>query len=248
MTAPALRPCEPWSFPSTVTCDDETVKMAATEVLWALSGRRYGFCTVTVHPGLRGCGGCWRVQYRDVNGSAVPYIDSWAGCGHAGPCSCSTLGSEVKVPGPVAELQAVTLDGDSLAVSGAGAQVRVNDWRWVELLGDGLTWPECSSDDTTIVYQRGRAVPAMGELAMGELVEELCRSVAGQTCRLPARIREITRNGVTQAFLDPMDFLDRGRTGLTKVDLFLTAVNPKGLRRGARVYRADAHVNRRIGT
>ena len=39
--------------------------------------------------------------------------------------------------------------------------------------------------------------------------------------------------------LDPQDFLDKGRTGIYQVDLFLRTVNPDGARLRARVFSPD---------
>jgi hypothetical protein len=53
---------------------------------------------------------------------------------------------------------------------------------------------------------------------------------------LPERVQTITRQGVTVGFLDPQDFLEKGRTGITMIDLWLRSVNPRGISRRARMY------------
>jgi hypothetical protein len=58
---------------------------------------------------------------------------------------------------------------------------------------------------------------------------------------LPQRLRDISRDGVSMTFADPMDFLQRGEVGIYEVDLWLASVNPKKIMRRASVYRADHH-------
>jgi hypothetical protein len=62
----------------------------------------------------------------------------------------------------------------------------------------------------------------------------------GDGCILPQRLKEITREGVTMGFADPLEFLDQGRVGIYEVDLWLQSVNPHKIMRRASVYRADA--------
>jgi len=45
--------------------------------------------------------------------------------------------------------------------------------------------------------------------------------------------------GASYTLLDPLTFLDKGRTGVYYVDLFLAAVNPAGLIRRAQVISSD---------
>ena len=51
------------------------------------------------------------------------------------------------------------------------------------------------------------------------------------------------------SWIDPFEMLDKGRTGVYLVDMWLMAENPGGRYRSARIYRADAlPSNRRAGT
>ena len=63
-------------------------------------------------------------------------------------------------------------------------------------------------------------------------------------CRLPRRVTQITRQGVTAMVLDPMSFLNEGKTGLYLCDAFLAAVNPGKLRRRATL--ASPDISRRV--
>jgi hypothetical protein len=52
---------------------------------------------------------------------------------------------------------------------------------------------------------------------------------ADPACRLPARTRDITRQGIAVTLTDPTDLTTGGLTGIPAVDAWLRAVNPAGL-------------------
>ena len=113
---------------------------------------------------------------------------------------------------------------------------------------DGGTWPQCQ--DLTrpidqpgtfgIQYWRGQPVPAAGRRAVALLACELWKACNGSSdCKLPARVQQVQREGISMTMLDSQEFLDKGRTGVTEVDLWLSAVNPYGHRQPAGVYSPD---------
>ena len=66
---------------------------------------------------------------------------------------------------------------------------------------DGVCWPSCHdySDPATafeVVYKRGLPIPAAVQQAVNRLACELARGCAGGDCRLPNRVRSLTRQGV----------------------------------------------------
>jgi hypothetical protein len=264
VTAPALRPCEPWPVLSCGDIEEDTdldaITMAATELLWELSGHRYGFCTVTVRPCARGCLDGWMFQ-RTETGILAPPADYWswstgypvAGCKCGVECGCTYL-PQVFLPGPVAQLLEVRIDGESVAVSGPDAAVRVDAWNRL-VRRDGAAFAGCQdfgADDGPgtlfVTYRRGKDVPVLGQIAMGELMPELARACRGQPCSLSPRARQVTRKGVQEVVNDPTALLDKGLTGLPRVDLFLTAKNPYRLRQRARVFDPMSRRGRRTGT
>lgn len=229
------------SLPDTVTSTHKELAIsAASWVLWKLSGSRYGTCEVTIRP-------C-RARCDDVAGRSLPFVDStsgWVGvlfgCGCSKPsCSC-TAPERVALPNPTREILSVTVDGVVLDPSA----YRLVGRRWLHRL-DGESWPACQDMDLGLDEEgtfgiqlvRGRPVPSMGLIAVAELACELAKSFAGEGCNLPARVTTVTRQGMTFAMLDPMTFLDHGRTGLYNVDLFLATANPSGLRRRSTVHDA----------
>lgn len=216
--------------------------MRASEILWALSGRRwYGEgCTETAT--LR--------STPPMSGTASwPYHTSWGKCacwgwgtwqgGWLWPAMGDYRGQHhaepfaIQLPrSPLASIVSVTVNG-----------VLFTDWRmvragWLERT-DGQAWHTCD-DSTVIVYTFGEAPPAGGRDSAVELGVELAKAKLNlSSCRLPIRTTNVTRQGVTMTILDTMDFLDKGRTGLPGVDLWLAAVNPQATPQAATVWSPD---------
>jgi hypothetical protein len=101
-------------------------------------------------------------------------------------------------------------------------------------------WRAC--DDVTVSYKFGTRPPALGRIAARALADQYILAMSGSDeCALPARVTQVSRQGMSWTLLDPQDFLDKGRTGIYQVDLFLTAVNPDGARLRPRVFSPDLH-------
>ena len=201
----------------------------AVHVLWALSGRQFGVCDTTVRP-------CPNYSQGFGYGPFIPTLDmghwvNWP-CGCIG--SCSVSGPQVvHLPGPVAEIVEVRIGGVPLAESGyqleGNALYRICDsgcqWPRQDLgrpLGESGTW--------SVTYALGIPVPAGVDKLTGQLAREFLNAACGDEdeCRLPRTLVSTTRRGVTNVF-DPSKILAAGKTGLTEVDLWLSAVNPHGL-------------------
>lgn len=216
----------------------------AAEILYALSGRQFGACEITVRPCRQDCsdgrvsglyGYPWTPQL--INGSWVN-----TRCGRCKTdCSCTEV-CELFLPGFVASVSEVKIDGVVLD----DTDYRVDNGRNLVAMGD--CWPKCqdmSLADTevgtfSVTYVKGRPLPVAGQAALGALACELCKACVGDaSCCLPARVTSITRQGYSIAMLDPMEFLKDGRTGVYAVDVWLAAVNPKGRSRYAGVFSPD---------
>lgn len=261
-----LDPCEAW--PVTWTCDiaatdQETLDLAvnvATQILYALTGRQFGFCTVTLRPCRDDCqeapwpGGDWLLwPGRQIWPQPALIAGLWYNltCGTCGTnCSCSTI-SEVTLPAPVTSIVQVRVDGQVL-VTGA---YRVDDNRTLVRI-DGGTWPRCNdlakSDAAvgtwSVTAKFGRAVPDLCQLAVGELACELLRAIRGDDCRLPRQLQSLTRQGVSIQFPNVTELLTEGRLGLYLCDLAITTYNAAGLARQSRTFRVDRPSPRRAGT
>lgn len=237
--------CSAWATPADVpdeyrerVTDDvwERLLMQASEILWALSGRRWygGGCeetaTLRSNPPTAGRGS-W------------PYDRSW------GSCSCWASGTwvddilwpprdwagthvrpvAIHLPrAPITSIEEVTVDGVTLTPD----QYRLTRSGWLERL-DGF-WDVCG-DVTEVTYQFGEPPPEGGVQAVVTLAVQLMLDLVNDNrCRLPQRVTSITRQGISMSMIDPMDFLPDGRTGFYLIDLWLAAVNPLG--RPARGY------------
>lgn len=130
----------------------------------------------------------------------------------------------------------------------------------MERLGpvEGGCWPACQdmlapltgegSDNTWgVTYMKGLPVPAAGRRALAELACELCLACLGDSCcTIPKRVLTLSTEGGTMTMLDPMNFIEKGLTGLYAVDLWIQSVNPKKLARRAAIISPDSLGPRRV--
>lgn len=101
-----------------------------------------------------------------------------------------------------------------------------------------------------MTYEFGSTVTRSAEQAVLRLARQLwleCHPDQGD-CELPERVTSVNREGLSYTIFDPMTFLDKGQTGLPKVDLWLATVNPSRALRPAGVFTPDAPppVNRSV--
>lgn len=241
MTAPDTGTCSPWAETGDVCapCNaydfDEallvdTIQMAS-DILFDLTGRAWpGECTDVIRP----CG------YR--RGDSCGCLDSKV-------CGCRRL-SQLELPGrPVAEVEAVKIDG----VVVDPARYRVDDHRWLVYLPESDSaerqgWPCCqrldladTAEDTwSVTYVHGQAPPTGGRVAAASYGCQLALACDPGTstgaCRLPKRVTSITRQGVSMAVLDPMTLVQDGLTGLSEVDGWVASVWRGRSRRQAQVW------------
>lgn len=232
---------------------------SATDLLSLLSGNQFGVSTSTVRP--QGCGrSCdpGPPSQRAVVGWGLAFplaaiLGPWPLPGPAGgmAAQCGECGgwwtAGFDLPAPVVwddtHPITVTVDGTDLASDGT-AWVLIDGRRIVRI--DGGTIPQCQdlrkatteTGTCQVTFSSGVPVPQAGVQAAISLTVELAKLegwVAG-TCKLPQRVTTISRQGVTAVAIDPMTIIADGGTGLTDVDLFLSAVNPCKLRRRATIH------------
>lgn len=232
--------CSPWGDSEDAPCDPDDFApglldrclQASSDLLFELTGRRWpGLCTDTIRP-VRRCR-CW--------GSSGTRRSSDI----SEPCPCEPAGAQPLPGRPVVSISEVKVDGAVLAPSAYRVDNRAELVRT-----DGGGW-YCCQDMTAaasaagtwqVEYTYGEGPPDGGKLAAGalgcQLATLLTPAKTGE-CRLPKRVQTVTRQGVTAVVLDPMTFLEKGRTGLYEVDLFLAAVNRAGIQRAATVRRPE---------
>jgi hypothetical protein len=239
VTEPAIvsSVCSLWAttddLPTDVTTaiaalDDAEVQAllyVASDTLYALSGRRWrgGGCTRTVTI-TTDCGGPEQGVVRLQTGA--PAARAWT--------------SRLQLPGDWPVTAITTLQDWDLTTIDPDRYRLVNG-RELEALDPvsgrpvGWSWPE-----VTIAYEYGAAPPVGGKNAAVVFASQLLLGRVGAAgCRLPERVKEITRQGVSIAILDPFDFLDHGRTGLVEVDSWLATVNPAKARARPMVWSPD---------
>lgn len=256
--------CNPWpiredcmNLPDGTTEEEiEFWTHVASQILWALSGRKYGPCPITVRPCLKRCWDTYSFTKQFPFGQTGPYTPyihrgKWFNsfsCGCTADCSCTQL-CEVKLQVPVYNVLEVFIDGVLLDP----ADYRV-DSSGLLTRQDGECWPDCqdlskpAGEEGTFVvtYELGLPLKPGAIAAVSELASELIRACHRKNdCRLPKRAQRLTRNGVTIEFVDEMEFLDNGKTGLYLVDLWLKSVNPYGLQQPGRVLSPDYKPPRR---
>lgn len=248
-------------------CDPDDTDLAvveqavrfATEVVWALTGRQFGLCTVSLRPCRRNClTWPWPTTWTEwLPGTTWPSPaligGSWFNlvCGTCGDtCTCGQL-ADVTLPAPVHSVVEVRVDGSPLVT---GAYRLDDDRRLVRV--DGGEWPACndlnlpdSAVGTWSVTARfGQDVPEGGAWAVGELACQLIAARNGDDCQLPRQVTQLVRQGVTLRFDNVLDLLREGLTGLYLVDLFVRSVNPRRLTRRSQTYSVDQPAARRVDT
>lgn len=273
MSAPCTNVCTPWAeladFDSCACADDiddallEENLALASDILFELSGHRFaGTCQTTVRPCGRQLINDGPVRYDDIDTAWWGYQSSWSspcGCNEPRACGCNPP-DEVTLGGwPVTSVSAVKVDGVVLDSS----LYRIDDYRYLVRLpdadGSNPGWPCCqdvSLEDTeagtwSVTYTYGQPPNRAARAAARVLGCELALSCIGsEACRLPRRVTNITRQGVTMAVLDSFRFLEEGNTGLYEVDLFLAAYGTRRNKRlPATVVNPDLHrAVRRAGT
>jgi hypothetical protein len=256
-------PVDPWPvrFPCDVSTSSPYVTgiavKFASDVLWALTGRQFGYTTVKLRPTR------WHkhdTPFPDVwlawPGTFGSYwgavsFGAWWGWPDLDPVCGSP--SEAHLPAPVTSVTEVKVDG--VVLTGGGVQYRMDDNR-ILVRTDGSTWPlynDLARDDTqvntwSVTAKFGQSVPSGAEIAVGELACEYLRALGGEDCSLPKNVTQVARQGVTISMPDPSEMFDKGLTGLRMVDTFITTWNPGHLRARARSYSVDTAMARRTNT
>lgn len=202
----------------------------AQEVLWALSGRQYGACTVVARPCKdNSCG----------SRTSLWTGGSWmgAGCSCVGPACNANGPGVVHLPGPVNKVLEVSINGEAMDPD---LFVTEGDYLYRK---DSMAWPSQdlgralgSSGTWGVTYLRGYAVPeGVGAFVAQLATEFYAACTSGGKCKLPRRVKTISRQGVTYDMADPTDIYATGKTGLPAVDMWLASVNPNALMSAPRV-------------
>lgn len=263
MACPGVGPCEPWDldlscclvsggFPDPCLADggqqvpqsiiDSSI-LAASQFLWAWTGRQFGCCQVTLSlcPTCPSGSGCCIPGFNSEPGYGFPWYPAhladgtWinVSCDSCNACACDRC--IVPLPYPTCSVDEVFIDGVILDPNSYSV------YNFKELAYSspvsGVNCETKCGDTVTLTY--GRPVPEPVRLAAAAFACQLIRACVGAPCQLPQRLTSLSRQGVSMSFLDPMDFIDKGKTGIYLVDLAIKTYNPNMLMQRARVYSPD---------
>jgi hypothetical protein len=230
---------------------------AASEILYELSGRTFtGSCgPVTVRPLARPTdidSRAWAARF------PMGWSGSWGACGAYGASTgvashygCSNPPEIDLGAYPVNEIVQVLIDGIEIPAD----EYELRNYRTLVRLRPTASttpterwgWPTCQINDLpdtepgtfSVTYLYGQPPPTSGVLAAEKLAEYLVLPKLGDTTRYPARVTNVTRQGVTSSVADIMDTVKDGGTGIYEVELFLNAVNPHRAERQGVVWSPD---------
>lgn len=235
---PVDRSCLPVADTEIDTQQQKDAEDLAVSVLWALSGRQFGVCPVIARPCRTPCNGAWEGTVLGAPWGApygFPWFPVWDGtnwrnvaCGCGPKCSWQAPNvihlvsagqpvqevTEVVIEGIVLDPAEYRLEGDLLYRIG-------NDWPQQD-----LTQPLDEPGTWSVTYTRGNPPPPGTAKLVGLLAAEFLAACSGGKCRLPRRVKSVTRQGVSYDMVDPTDIYASGKTGIPEIDLWLTAVNP----------------------
>jgi len=241
-------------FEPDYACDDAWVDLTpelqerATDLAWStiktLSGGRLGNCPVIVRPCIGPpCNVCleWQNALDPHRGWVKVGLRAgeWLNCICGTPeCSCERL-CEIVMPGEVAGVLQVVLDGAELPLS----SFRVDNGNRI-VRTDGACWPSCQNMNAAlgevgtlgITYLPGIIPDSSALWAAGVLASEFAKACTGGKCRLPSSVTSIARQGISMT-LGTM--FEGGLTGIREVDAWLLSINPHGLRVPPMVWSPD---------
>lgn len=263
-------PCAPWD-PIWQQGDDCNVLLltgagavtgtaveVASEVLYHLTAQRFGTCEVKLRPCRQSCYGnfpWWSWWQFGTYPQPYWWNGTWynLACNQCptNSCSCVAL-DETVLPGPVFQIGEVKLDGTVLVQN---VDYRIDDYRKLVRLGGNL-WPFCQDmtlADTevgtwSVTARYGEPVPALGQLAVGELAAEFVKYLLCQDCQLPQGVVDISRQGISMTINNVAELFKTGFINLRICDLFIKTANPNHLQARSAVYDLDSPEYRAWGT
>lgn len=209
--------------------------MAASSVLFALSGQKFGgLFTTTEQYTCESTGapvGCsWDAGERAYwNGAlgAYTYVQRHLGGPRLSP------GNDIRLQNrPVQQITSLVINGATVDPTKYALYNRA-----ILRPAAGTTWGLCSSPAVT--YEYGENPPVLGKIAARKLADEFVAAFNGEECHLPSSVTSVSRQGLSFSILDPQDFLEKGRVGIYEVDLFLQTVNPGRAKKRPRVFSPD---------
>lgn len=241
-------------LPAISTEQIEQATQMATDLLWALSGRRFGTRAVLDRPAS---------QQPTYYLREIPsFLMSIWGYNRGWPYDSDPRTGQLSVR-QIIELQRDVISVESINIypgpnvtdpflpDGGGLLPQAN-WRfegnWL-VRQDGGGWPQTQNliaefgqpDTWQIAYTRGVTPPMQGQRAAGLLALEFGKFILGiKGCKLPLNVTTVTRSGVTIT----RDILAAIKTtGISEVDQWVGITNPNSLQSPPRIWSPDVARN-----
>lgn len=247
----ALGVCSTWADRPVLV--REAALELATLYLWGATGRRFGVCPITVRPSQGGRSEILYQDYAVVPGAAglgVPggpflFGGRWFNSGCASAC-CGNSACAIVLRGPVASVDEVMVGEEVIPPS--AYRVDITGGAWLLVRVDGECWPTCQDfradegeeGSFSVTYGFGQVPPRSLLVAAAQLACEFASGLAGGPCKLPSKMTQLTRQGVTVELEAP----DAGeKTGIREVDMIVAALNPTGRKAPPVLYSPDLPEN-----
>ena len=193
-------------------------------------------------------------KYPGVSRTIESYVSDPRGSSHADPVSTQALNNiqRIAVPTSIQYPQRLYLRGTPVHEIYSvhyGAE-ELNDSEYLLFnkrflkLSNGAVWNYgCEPRGITVDYSYGMMPPRAGVLAATTLANELLILMGEGSdmsqCRIPERVRSVSREGISFDMIDPQEFMDDGRTGIWEIDLFIRTANPSRAKKQPRLLSAS---------
>lgn len=181
----------------------------------------------------------------------------------SGFCHCGCTPNQIELGfWPVTELTSIRYQGETL--EGADlADFQINEFHYLArkdgepFLSGNQFAPAGGTHDNEddgyvfeVTFEYGLTVPRLIKRATKALACELlkgCGCLAGP-CKLPEKVTNITRSGLSMTVTSAADLLEKGRTGIYEVDMAIKVFNPIGMQSPSFIFQPQKDYGRRIGT
>lgn len=208
--------------------------LSASYIMWLLSGRKFGGVRTTTETYCQNRTYGYLQAYPDAQ-RGLPYPGLVSGAVRNTCDDCNGCSHVLRLRGaPIINVYSVKRADQEIPLD----EIVIVDRGRIAPADPHGCWGGC--DDIVVNYQYGSLPPITGVHAATELANQYIWAATDDTrCTLPARVTSVSRQGVSWTLLDNQDFLDKGRTGIYAVDLFLMSVNRDGAQARPRVFTAD---------
>lgn len=193
-------------------------------------------------------------KYPGVTTATETYVSESRASTLADPVSTTALGNiaAIGIPDRVQYPQRLYLRGTPVhkvdAVQYGNTVLDTGDYalynkRFLKLRSGGPWDYFCDQKGITVTYSYGMMPPSAGRLAASTLANELLillgENTDAEQCRIPERVTSVSREGISFDMVNPMEFMDDGKTGIWEIDLFIRTANPSRAKKPPRILSAN---------